>query len=74
MSLRYMIEAAFFFVFMVYTQYEVSNLNQNLHVTIPDYNEFKAVQAEIKSRSTITRILFSGGGDNDDENEDDDNE
>ena len=43
MSLRYMIEAAFFFVFMIYTQYEVSNLNQNLHVTIPDYNEFKAV-------------------------------
>ena len=71
MSLRYMIEAAFFFVFMIYTQYEVSNLNQNLHVTIPDYNEFKAVQAEINSRSTSTRILFSGGGE-DDEDEDDD--
>ena len=69
MSLRYMIEAAFFFVFMIYTQYEVSNLNQNLHVTIPDYNEFKAVQAEINSRSTSTRILFTGGGEDD---EDDD--
>ena len=75
MSLRYMIEAALFFATMIYAQYEVSNLNQNLHVTIPDYTEFKAVQIEINSRSpTGTRILFAGADNEEERDEDDDEE
>ena len=74
-----MIEAALFFATMVFAQYEVSNLNQNLHDTIPDYVEFKAVQSEIRARSG-TRILFQSSMDvrdtarllNDDTNQEND--
>ena len=74
MSLRYMIESAIFFATMIYMQYLVSNLNQNLHETIHDYVQYKAVQTELGLRATnesaFARVLDS----DDDEGDGNENE
>lgn len=54
MSLRYLIETVVFFLIMITFQKEISNFNQDLHLSIEEYQYFKDLQAAIKDRGGRT--------------------
>ena len=54
MSLRYLIETVIFFMLMIVFQYEISSFNQDLHLSIVEYERFKELQLELKDRGELT--------------------
>ena len=50
MGLRNIIDTILFFALMTFFQYEISLFNRDLHITINEVAEFKALEKELEAR------------------------
>ena len=77
MGLRNIIDTVLFFALMTFFQYEISLFNKDLHITINEVAEFKALEEVLKDRGEplykdrhkddYHRMLGGGGGGSDDD-------
>ena len=61
MCVRHPFETLVFFGVMAFFQFEISQFNKDLHISIDEYNHFTALEHEIVKRGGVTYAQSHGG-------------